>query len=194
MGVIAILSSDYFASDETESWLGPLFAALLPAGDVALFHGLHGALRKLGHLAEYGILAALWFGALRPGRPSRRAAVWAIALATTYAGIDEARQGLTTHRSAAPLDVLIDATGAVVAVAWLHASERVAIAFTRLGRWAAWLLAGASLGAAAVDWRLDLPAWDLVVAALGAVLVAWGFRRIERHLAEPAAAARRSSR
>jgi VanZ family protein len=69
-------------------------------------------LRKLAHMAEFGLLFLLWRRAL-PGT-----AAWvAAAIAVGYAITDELHQTTVEGRKGAPLDVLIDAAG--VGVAWL---------------------------------------------------------------------------
>ena len=179
MVVIAVLSGDRLAASETGSRLLPLLAFLVPGAGPPVLHGLHGLLRKLGHLVEYGILAALWLRALSPGRSAPRAAWGAIGLAAGYAVLDEARQSLAPERSASVLDVAVDAAGALLAVACLQAPNGLAPLGVRLLRWAATLVALGSLGTALIDWRLGLGAWDLVLAALGATAVAGGLYRVE---------------
>ncbi len=200
MGVIALLSSDLFAADATGAWLFPLLGRLLPWAGPGLLHGLHAILRKMGHLVEYGILAALWLRALGPppgpdagglrrgpsdrrplGRRARlpRGATGAVGLSALYAVVDEARQGLTATRTPSALDVAIDTAGALVAVACLQGHGRVALAGVRLLRWAALVAASGSLAAALVDWSLGLPVWDLALAALGAGIAAWALGRLE---------------
>ncbi len=66
-------------------------------------------LRKLAHLAEYAILGALLYRALR--RPGV-----AIAAAALYAVSDELHQTFVEGRVGAPLDVAIDTVGAAVGV------------------------------------------------------------------------------
>jgi VanZ family protein len=69
-------------------------------------------LRKLAHLAEYAILGALLARATR--RPGA-----AVALAALYAVTDEVHQLFVEGRHGAPLDVGIDAVGAIAGVlAW----------------------------------------------------------------------------
>ena len=66
-------------------------------------------LRKLAHLAEYAVLGALLYRAVR-----RRPA--AIALAAAYAASDEWHQTLVRGRHGSPLDWLIDLAGVVAGV------------------------------------------------------------------------------
>ncbi len=180
MGVIAVLSGELLGARETSRLL-PLLAALFPWASPTSLHGLHVILRKLAHLVEFGILAALWLRALAPGRAPHRAARWAIGLATAYAMVDEARQSLAPTRSPSLVDVAIDAAGAFLAVGALQAPGGLAPAGLRLLRWAAGLIGFGSLTAAIADWSLGLAVWDLGLAAAGSAAAAWGLHRLERH-------------
>jgi VanZ family protein len=64
-------------------------------------------LRKLAHATEYAILAVLLARATG-------SYVWAFALATAYAGSDEFHQTFVRGRHGSPIDVGIDAAGALV--------------------------------------------------------------------------------
>jgi VanZ family protein len=76
-------------------------------------------LRKLAHMAEYGVLWLLWWRALGYGRP------WpAAAIVLAYAASDEYHQSLVEGRSGSPRDWLIDAAG--VGLAMLAISSRAA--------------------------------------------------------------------
>jgi VanZ family protein len=94
------------------AWAAVIFAfSAIPS----LSSGLGGwdlVLRKLAHLTEYAILGALLLRAAR--RP------WlALALAALYAASDEVHQHFVEGRHAAPLDVAIDALGALAGIlAW----------------------------------------------------------------------------
>lgn len=74
-------------------------------------------LRKLGHMAEFGILARLAWRA----RPNR---VWAGAFALFYAMTDEFHQRFVPGRNGTLLDVLIDATGILIALTALSPLRR----------------------------------------------------------------------
>jgi VanZ family protein len=94
------------------AWAAVIFAfSSIPS----LSSGLGGwdlVLRKLAHLTEYAILGALLLRATR--RPSL-----ALALATLYAASDEVHQHFVEGRHASPIDVGIDAVGALVGIlAW----------------------------------------------------------------------------
>lgn len=67
-------------------------------------------LRKLAHMAEFGLLFLLWWRALGPrGGPA------AAAIAIAYAAIDELHQSTVPDRVGSPIDVLIDSAGVALA-------------------------------------------------------------------------------
>jgi VanZ family protein len=69
-------------------------------------------LRKLAHMAEYGLLWLLWLRAL--GRDHGLAAA---AITLAYAATDEIHQTFVTGRHGTPVDVLVDAAGVAIAAA-----------------------------------------------------------------------------
>ncbi len=73
-------------------------------------------LRKLAHLTEYAVLAALLFRALRgSGTLSLARLLWLSSfLAILYAVTDEFHQRFVPGRTGALTDVLIDASGALL--------------------------------------------------------------------------------
>ena len=75
-------------------------------------------LRKLAHMAEYGLLTFLWWRALRAVLPGRAAVALAVAIAVAYAVSDEWHQSHVEGRHGSPVDVLIDSVG-IAAVALL---------------------------------------------------------------------------
>lgn len=82
-------------------------------------------IQKTGHFLEYLLLATLLFRALSATRTKNRyAAVLAIALAVSYAILDEWHQSFVPGRGSAPLrDVLIDTAGSLSATIispWRH--------------------------------------------------------------------------
>ena len=88
----------------------------MPASDDP--HGvLYVATRKVAHIAEYALLLALWWRALRTRTGERRALGFALAIALAYAISDELHQTLVSGRSGRPLDVGIDMGGALAAAA-----------------------------------------------------------------------------
>ncbi len=95
--------------------------------------------KKAAHLTEYAILAVLLLHALSGGPPRAARARLALAwlLAVLYAVSDEVHQAQVPGRTAAPLDVAIDAVGAALGLALRQALR-------------------------AADRRPDPPAWDRV--------------------------------
>jgi VanZ family protein len=73
-------------------------------------------LRKLAHMAEFGLLWLLWWRALGYRAPALPAAI-----AILYAISDELHQSTVEGRVGSPVDVLIDSAG--VALAWLVAAR-----------------------------------------------------------------------
>jgi VanZ family protein len=73
--------------------------------------------RKVGHMAVFGILALLLWRALATATHARRPLAWALALAILYAITDEVHQGFVAGRNPSPVDVAIDAAGVLIAVA-----------------------------------------------------------------------------
>lgn len=74
-------------------------------------------LRKIAHFTFFGLLAVFAWSALRTQGVDRP---WllAIGIAAAYAVSDELHQSFVNGRHAAPMDVLIDTCGAIVAI-WL---------------------------------------------------------------------------
>ncbi len=79
--------------------------------------GLDFVVRKLGHMGVFGILALLLWRALAGTTAWRRPWAWAFALTVLYAATDELHQGIVAGRHLSALDVGIDATGALIALA-----------------------------------------------------------------------------
>jgi VanZ family protein len=83
----------------------------------------------IGHFTEYAILAALWFWALAPSIGLRAAALAAWVICVVYAISDEWHQSFVPDRDSDPVDVLVDACGTAVAVAfsWWTSARRAAL-------------------------------------------------------------------
>lgn len=83
--------------------------------------------RKIVHALSYGVLAYLWFWALR-GRFAH-AMMAAAVISVLYAATDEFHQSFVHGRHGSPVDVLIDTVG-IAAAAWLagrHSERRLSI-------------------------------------------------------------------
>ncbi|PYO25528.1 MAG: hypothetical protein DMD85_03330 [Candidatus Rokuibacteriota bacterium] len=87
MATIAWFSTAEFSAENTGTVLRPLFRWLLPAATDAQLAALHLLTRKIAHVTEYALLAALWFVALtrERGLPRRRAAWVALGVAVVWA-------------------------------------------------------------------------------------------------------------
>jgi VanZ family protein len=76
--------------------------------------------RKVLHATEYGALCALWWRALRTVTRERPALVASFAVAVAYAATDELHQTFVAGRNGSPIDVAIDATGALLAAVFIR--------------------------------------------------------------------------
>jgi VanZ family protein len=98
-------------------WAGVIFAlSSIPS----LNSGLGGwdyVLRKLAHMTEYAILAVLLVRATG-------SYAWALGLTVAYAASDEVHQLFVRGRHGSPLDVAIDAVGAVIGLAVVRTKLR----------------------------------------------------------------------
>ena len=116
--VVLALSSAPFSADNTSGVIGPLLKWLLPWLSPTAVDTIHGLVRKLAHLVEYAILAALWLRAF-----ARRAAVripvaaWlTLLIGVVVATLDEAHQSTVPSRTGSVRDVLLDTAGVLLAV------------------------------------------------------------------------------
>jgi len=71
--------------------------------------------RKCAHMAEYAVLALLYCHALRLSG-ARHPAIYAMAMCVAYAATDEFHQSFVDARGPSPVDVMIDAMGAGIAL------------------------------------------------------------------------------
>ena len=99
------------------AWAGLIFAfSAQPNLRFVPDASLDFLVRKAGHMAVFGVLALLaWRGVAVTTRWQRPWA-WALALAVLYAISDEFHQGFVAGRHPSPVDVGIDAAGALIAV------------------------------------------------------------------------------
>jgi VanZ family protein len=94
-------------------WSGAIF--WVSSGPVPAVVGdplLDLLLKKTGHFCAYGLLASLWWLAVRGRLSPRVALVAAMAIAVCYAGSDEIHQAFTPTRDPSVIDVGIDTLGA----------------------------------------------------------------------------------
>jgi VanZ family protein len=121
LGVIFAGSTDIFSTEQTSRYLVPFLRWLNPQISISTIAAIHFALRKLGHLTEYAVLAAFLWRALRSARNLRAkmstlfAGVW-VACAI-IAATDEFHQSFISSRTASLNDVLTDSLGAAIGLA-----------------------------------------------------------------------------
>jgi len=121
LGVIFAGSTDIFSAEQTSRYLVLFLRWLDPQISISTIAVIHFVLRKLGHLTEYAVLAALLWRALRSGTnlrarmPPLFAGVWVVC--AIFAATDEFHQSFIASRSASLLDLMIDTSGAVVGLA-----------------------------------------------------------------------------
>jgi VanZ family protein len=167
MAVIVGFSTDAGSSEHTASWLLPLLKTLAPWATSGQVEALHWFTRRLAHLSEYAILAALWLRALTRGRglSPRNAGLMALAISAVWAALDELHQSFVPIRSASVADVARDTVGALIAVAgaglrWRRVADRTtaALLWTALIGGAAFLLVNAIVGVPSGALWLTVPA------------------------------------
>lgn len=129
MLMIFIASTELMSAQHTSRFIAPLLRWLNPEISVEGIRAVQFAIRKMAHVTEYAILAALLLRAFYGGI---RAIGWrhaggALLIAGTYAAFDEYHQSFIPTRTGSPHDVLIDIAGAVIGVAicWWVISRRV---------------------------------------------------------------------
>jgi VanZ family protein len=126
MLLIFIGSSNVLSAEHTSRFLTPLLRWLDPTISASAIATIHFTVRKLGHLTEYAVLAALLWRALRVsliGKGDAAVAAICFGIAALFAASDEFHQSFVTTRTASPHDVLIDCVGAAFAIAlcWIAA-------------------------------------------------------------------------
>lgn len=114
-------STDVLSAERTSRLLIPLLLRLDPHLSLATVLTIHTALRKLGHVVAYAVLAALLWRALR-GQAAFLLKAWApiglaFVLAVSYATIDEFHQSFVPSRTASARDVAIDIGGVMIGLA-----------------------------------------------------------------------------
>ncbi len=120
LGVIFAGSTDVLSAEHTSRFLVPFLRWLDPHISLVAINSIQSVIRKLGHLIEYAILAALFWRALRDEANLRTKmsllfiAVWLVC--GIFAVSDEFHQSFVPSRKASPHDVLIDICGALIGI------------------------------------------------------------------------------
>jgi VanZ family protein len=109
-------------------WMGVIFY-LSAQSDLPHYPeaALDVVIKKVGHMAEYGILAALAWWACRGDQVARptRAFLCAFLVAALYAVSDEGHQYFVPGRNPQPLDVGFDVAGATLSLLLIRRTLRV---------------------------------------------------------------------
>jgi VanZ family protein len=125
MGLIFFISTDLGSAGHTSQIIVPLLKWVKPDISVETIDLFQTLIRKGGHLTEYAILALLTLRAINLSRQNQRerqspgyfrSAAIALLIAATYAATDEFHQSFIPSRTSSIYDVLIDTTGAFVAL------------------------------------------------------------------------------
>ena len=109
------------------AWAGLIFAlSAQPNLRVVPDELLDFVVRKLGHMAVFGILALLLWRALAGRASGRMRWASAFALAVVYAATDELHQASVVGRHPSVIDIGIDAIGALIALGagWVIRARR----------------------------------------------------------------------
>ncbi len=151
MVVILWLSSDTGSAERTGRIILPVLRFLFPGASLLQLDAMHALVRKGGHFIEYAVLTGLWLRAFVVGRGSaRRPAAWrAWAIAVAWAMIDEIHQTTVGSRTGSPIDVTVDAAGALAVALPGGAGWRPTAGV--LTRALLWLAAGGGLVLVAVN-------------------------------------------
>jgi VanZ family protein len=118
MPLILWLASDSGSSEQTAGLVVPVLRFLFPAASPLQIEAMHGIVRKLAHLTEYAVLAALWLRAFMQGSglPWRAAAWRTLLVVAAWAVVDETYQSTLASRTGSPMDVAIDTAGAAAVI------------------------------------------------------------------------------
>ncbi len=131
--IISLFSTTAFSAAETGRVLFPILHWLWPGISPATMDLIHIAIRKGMHVAEFGLLALLWYRGLAWGerRWQLGLALTALCLAALVGAADEFHQIFVPGRTPAVTDVGWDSLGATLGL---------------VGRRAVWRERGADMG------------------------------------------------
>jgi VanZ family protein len=121
--LIFFFSTEHFSSDNTSEVLGSLLFSLYSGIPAEAIEMVHGAIRKLGHWTEYGVLSMLLLWALKNDSDKGwewRHACWTLLFIFMYAISDELHQTFVPSRTASAGDVMIDVFGGICGILWTY--------------------------------------------------------------------------
>ena len=123
--LISLFSTHYFSSEQTARVILPILHWLFPSASHHMLRVMHVAIRKAAHVTEFGVFSITVFHGVRGDRYGWKLdwALITLVIAVSYAGLDEWHQSFVPLREARFRDVLIDATGALLAqvIVWVYA-------------------------------------------------------------------------
>jgi VanZ family protein len=131
--LISIFSTHYFTPEQTGKVIVPILRWFLPDASPNFLRHLHFGIRKLAHVAEFGVFSITVFHAIRGPRSGWRLN-WALVtflIAVSYALLDEYHQTYVPLRRASPKDIGIDGSGALLAqsIVWWYAKRKWPLAW-----------------------------------------------------------------
>lgn len=118
-GVVLGMSTGGASMDRTSRIIRPILEFLFPAASEPDLLFYHGIVRKFAHFFEYAVLAFLAWRAFAGSSKwilSNRPAAAAFATALVIATMDETYQSFDPSRTGSVTDVLIDLSGAAIAL------------------------------------------------------------------------------
>jgi VanZ family protein len=131
VGIIFSASGDAHSAERSSRIIAPLLRWLLPDSSEEAVQGVVLFVRKCGHVAEYAVLALLlWRGLRGSSKPGGAPWRWseaglALGLTALYAASDELHQTFVPSRQGSAWDVLLDTSGAVLALLCLWGIGRL---------------------------------------------------------------------
>jgi VanZ family protein len=123
--LISLFSTHYFSSQQTARAIIPFLHWLFPSATFRTLNRVHTLIRKLAHVAEFGLFSITVFYGVRAERSGWKFkwAIYTLLIAVAYAGLDEWHQSFVPLREPRVRDVIIDAFGALLAqvLVWVYA-------------------------------------------------------------------------
>jgi VanZ family protein len=128
LAIIFIASTAIFTPQHSSAFIDPILRAIAPNADGHTIGRLHHVVRKIGHVVEYAILAALLARATLAMRATRR--WWFVAslsLLAVVASSDEFHQLFVPGREGQISDVLLDITAGLATLVAIALYRRILV-------------------------------------------------------------------